>query len=438
MRASRLQTVDRARLRKALAALTPQEALALAHDWPFWARPEQLPPKHDRWRVWLILAGRGWGKTRVGAEWVHRQAMARPNRRIALVGRTAADVRDTMIRGESGLLAVAHPAERPEFIPSQRIVRWPNGSIALTFSADKPEQLRGPQHEIAWCDELAAWRYEDAWDQLQFGLRLGRAPKVVVTTTPRPTAIIRRLVRERGTVVTRGRTHDNAANLAPDFIHALESRYGGTRLGRQELEAEILDDDPRALWRRDSMLDAHRVRELPCGLKRVVVAVDPAVTATDESDETGIVVAGLGYDGRGYVLDDLSGRYSPDEWARRAVAAYRMFEANAIVAEANQGGDMVRTVLHHVDAAVPVALVRASRGKATRAEPISALYEQGRVSHVGSLGQLEDQLCAWVPGDSSPDRLDALVWALTELMLGSPSALSFGGESGTFGAAHWG
>jgi predicted phage terminase large subunit-like protein len=438
MRASRLAAVPRDRLRKALAALTPQEALALAHDWEFWARPEQLPPRHEKWRTWLILAGRGWGKTRVGAEWIHRQAMARPGRRLALVGRTAADVRDTMIRGESGIESIAHPAERPEYVPSQRVLRWPNGSTALTFSADKPDQLRGPQHEIAWCDELAAWRYDEAWDQLQFGLRLGRRPQVIVTTTPRPTAIIRRLVKERATHVTRGRTHDNRANLAPDFVAALEARYGGTRLGRQELEAEILDDDPRALWRRTEMLDAHRVREVPVGLKRVVVAIDPAVTATDESDETGIVVAGLGDDGRGYVLDDLSGRYSPDEWARRAIDAYRRHEANTIVAEANQGGDMISTVLSHVDAAVPVALVRASRGKATRAEPISALYEQGRVSHVGSLPALEDQLCAWVPGESSPDRLDALVWALSDLMLGAPGSLSFGGDAGAFGAARWG
>jgi len=321
-------------------------------------------------------------------------------RRVALVARTAADVRDVLVEGESGILACCPAHERPTWEPSKRRLTWPSGAIATTYSADEPDQLRGPQHDAAWCDELAAWRYPDAWDQLQMGLRLGSDPRVVVTTTPRPTPLVR--------------------NLAPGVVAALSARYGATRLGRQELDGEILDDAPGALWRL-AQFDASRVDSAPA-MRRIVVAIDPAVTAHEGSDETGIIVAGVGLDGRAYVLEDLSGTYPAEQWARRAVEAYRRHRADRIVAEVNNGGDLVASVLRTVDPACHVVAVRASRGKALRAEPVAALYEQGRVSHVGLLARLEDQCAGWDPATdtSSPDRLDALVWALTDLVVDRP------------------
>lgn len=374
----------------------------------------------------MILAGRGWGKTRTGAEWVRAQVKARRAGRIALVARTAADVRDVIVEGESGILAISPKSERPIWEPSRRRLTWPEtGAIATTYSAEEPDQLRGPQHDSAWADELASWRYPDAWDQLRFGLRLGDAPRVVVTTTPRPTPIIKSLLVAAGTVVTRGRTRDNRQNLAPGVVAELEARYAGSRLGRQELDGEVLDDAAGALWRW-GWIDAARVAKAP-DLRRIVVAVDPATTSGDESDETGIVVAGIGYDGRGYVLDDLSGRYRPEEWARRVASAYAAHKADAVIAEGNQGGEMVGAVLRACGApTLPVRMVHAKRGKALRAEPIAVLYEQGRVSHVGALSRLEDQLTTWDPAatSASPDRLDALVYALTELLVahGEPVA----------------
>jgi predicted phage terminase large subunit-like protein len=343
-------------------------------------------------------------------------AECNPNARIALVGPTAADVRDVMIEGESGIRAIAPPWAVPVYEPSKRRVTWPNGAMAVAYSADEPDRLRGPQHTHAWCDEAAAWRYPDAWDMLMMGLRLGQRPQVVVTTTPKPVALMRSIESTPGAVITRGRTIDNAINLAPTFLTALMARYEGTRLGRQELEGEDLVDNPDALWSR-SGLDDRRARMEP-QLARVVVAIDPAVTSRDDSDETGIIVAGVGVDRRGYVLADLSGRYKPDEWARIAIGAYHEYKADRVVAESNQGGEMVQHVLRTVDADVPLRLVHASRGKVARAEPVAALYEQGKVSHVGSHAKLEDQLCTWQPGMASPDRMDALVWAMTELMLG--------------------
>ena len=389
------------------------ERAALAWCWEAWARDDQLAPPGD-WSVWLIKAGRGWGKTRVGAEWV--RSVATPGARIALIGPTAADVRDVMIEGESGLLSVCEPWALPTYEPSKRRVTWPNGAMATAYSAEEPDRLRGPQHTHAWCDEVAAWAGAETWDMAMMGLRLGDKPRVVATTTPKMVPLMRTIQASPGLVVTRGRTLDNAANLAPSFLTGLMARYEGTRLGRQELEGEDLDDNPDALWSRE-VIDACRLREAP-DLVRVVVAIDPAVTSNADSDETGIVVAGLGADGRGYVLADRSGRFKPDAWARRAVEAYHEFKADRIVAEGNQGGEMVAHVLGTVEQGLPLRIVHATRGKATRAEPIAALYEQGRVSHVGGLPQLEDQLCTWTPGGSSPDRLDALVWALTELMLG--------------------
>ena len=398
---------------------TPAERARIPHLWRYWARPEQLPPRGE-WRTWLILAGRGWGKSRTGAEWVRSIVSSGKARRVALVARTAADVRDVLIEGESGILACSPDSERPTWEPSKRRLTWPSGAIATTYSAEEPDQLRGPQHDFAWCDELAAWRYPEAWDQLQMGLRLGSDPRVCVTTTPRPTPLVRALAMASTTAITRGRTIDNECNLAPGVVQALTARYGATRLGRQELDGERLDDAPGALWRL-AMFDASRVDAAPA-LRRVVVAVDPAVTAHADSDETGIIVAGIGLDGRVYVLEDLSGTYPAEQWARRAVEAYRRHRADRIVAEVNNGGDLVTSVLRTVDPACHVVSVRASRGKALRAEPVAALYEQGRVSHVGLLARLEDQCAGWDPATdaSSPDRLDALVWALTDLVVDRP------------------
>jgi phage terminase large subunit-like protein len=359
---------------------------------------------------------------------VRQEVEAGRAKRVALVGRTAADVRDTMVEGESGLIAKSSPRCRPRWFPSKRRLVWPNGAIATSYSSDVPDQLRGPQHHIAWCDEIASYVYPaETWSNLLFGLRLGDRPRVVVTTTPRPIRIVRELLAERTTATTRGRTYDNAANLAHVFIDAVIRKYEGTRLGRQELEGLVLDDVPGALWTR-AMLDGpgFLVREAP-ELRRVVVAIDPAVSSGEGSDETGIVVVGVGRGEkgreRGYVLADLSGRYSPSEWARKAIDAFERFKADRIVAEVNNGGDLVEANLRAAEGgkSVPYTAVHASRGKTIRAEPVSALYEQGRIHHVGAFPALEDQLCSWdsTGDEKSPDRLDALVWGLTHLMLAS-------------------
>jgi phage terminase large subunit-like protein len=309
-----------------VASLSPAEARALLYDWPFWARPNQLPPDGD-WRVWLLLAGRGFGKTRTGAEMIRARAIARTARRLALVAPTAGDVRDVMVEGESGILAISPPWERPRYEPSKRRLTWPNGAIATLFSADEPERLRGPQHDAAWCDELASWRYPEAWDMLMFGLRLGSDPRVVVTTTPRPTKLLRDLIADPAAVVTRGTTYENRANLAAAFFGQIIRKYQGTRLGRQELDAELLEDVPGALWNR-GMIESARARVGPT-LVRVVVAIDPAVSSKEGADETGIIVAGKDEDGRGWVLADASGRYQPTEWARTAISAYRAHGAES-------------------------------------------------------------------------------------------------------------
>jgi len=387
--------------RNILAALSPGEARALLYDWSFWARPTQLPPPGD-WRVWLLLAGRGFGKTRTGAELIRARVAALTARRLALVAPTAADARNVMVEGESGLLAVSPPWDRPRYEPSKRRLTWPNG-----------------------CDELGSWRYPEAWDMLMFGLRLVDDPRVVVTTTPRPTKLIRALIADPTAVVTRGSTYENRANLAPAFLDQIIRKYEGTRLGRQELEAELLDDVPGALWTR-GIIEAARAQAAP-PLARVVVAIDPAATSTAEADETGIIVAGKDEQGQGWVLADMSGRYPPTEWAKTAIAAYRAHRADRVVAEVNHGGEMVEATLRAIDSNVPFSAVRASRGKVTRAEPVAALYEQGRVHHVGSFPRLEDQMCDFVPtgyddvglraAGHSPDRVDALVWSLTNLLL---------------------
>ena len=415
-RASYLASLKPELRQKFLASLSRDEAAALLYDWRFWARPEQLAPAGD-WRTWLVMAGRGFGKTRTCAEYIQSKAGGGACGRIALVGRTAADVRDVMVEGESGLLAIAPPWARPRYEPSKRRLTWPNGAMATTYTSEKPDQLRGPQHDGAWADELAAWRYPEAWDQLMFGLRLGTDPRCVVGTTPRPTRIIKELVADSTTYVTRGSTFDNRANLAPAFINQIVKRYQGTRLGRQELYAEVLDDNPGALWRREQ-LESLMVTKAPA-LQRIVVAIDPAGSAQEGSDETGIVVAGRGVDGHLYVLDDLSLRGKPHAWAGQAVSAYHKYKADRIVAEVNNGGDMVEATIRTVDSSVPYKSVNASRGKVVRAEPVASLYEQKEAHHVGMFAELEDQLCQWepLPGAESPDRLDALVWAATELML---------------------
>ncbi|MBL8564748.1 MAG: DNA-packaging protein [Hyphomicrobiaceae bacterium] len=382
------------------------------------------------WRVWLILGGRGAGKTRAGAEWVRAKALGVspiagvPAARIALIGETLADVRRVMIEGQSGLLAVHGEAERPRFETSKGRLVWPNGTVAEIFSAECPDALRGPQFAAAWCDELCKWRNAEAtWDMLQFALRLGDQPQVTVTTTPRPVPLLKAILADRQTVTTRAATAANAGNLSPTFLAEMERRYAGSLLGRQELEGELIEDLKGGLWRRDWIDDA-RVEQAPL-LRTVVVAVDPPVTATATSDACGIVVAGIGKDGRVYVIDDrtVQGR-EPSVWARAVRAAYHDHRADRVVAEINQGGDLVVAVLKQIDAAMPVRTVRATRGKWVRAEPVAALYAEGRVAHAGRFDALEEQMAAFGSdgraSGRSPDRLDALVWALTDLMIDPP------------------
>jgi phage terminase large subunit-like protein len=411
-----------------LSELSDAQIRRIYFDWRFWARDDQLPPENGAaWRVWLLLGGRGAGKTRAGAEWVRAQALglwdgdARRSRRIALIGETFADVRRVMIEGASGLLAVHAEEERPVFEASNGRIVWPNGSVAHVFSAETADSLRGPQFEFAWCDEIAKWRDPDqVWDMLQFALRLGTVPRVCVTTTPRPLPFLKSLIADAATVTMRAATHDNADNLAPGFVTEMERRYQGSVLGRQELLGEIVEGEQGALWRRD-WIESARVREAP-DLRRIVVAVDPPVTATKYSDACGIVVAGEAEDGQVFVLADLTleGR-EPHVWARAAVAAYHEHKADHIVAETNQGGDLVVAILKQMDQNVPVQKVTATRGKWLRAEPVAALYAEGRVSHVGRFEKLEAQMMAFAgdgrAGGRSPDRLDALVWALTDLKL---------------------
>ncbi|MGB1893118.1 MAG: DNA-packaging protein [Candidatus Latescibacterota bacterium] len=410
-----IASLDEATRATILKELSANEAAEILEDWRFWARPDQIAPEGD-WRVWLILAGRGFGKTRCGAEWVHEQ-IRQGRERIALVGETKADVRDVMVEGESGILATAG-RNRPLYEPSKRRLTWPNGAIGVCYSGDEPDQLRGPQHDAAWLDELAKYRYaEETWSNLDLGLRLGESPQAVITTTPRPVQIMRELVADELVTVTRGSTYDNLQNLAESFAKRIVERYEGTRLGRQELHAEILDDVVGALWSRE-MIDAHRLRETPPHFERIVVGVDPAVTSGEDADETGILVAGM-IGNRGYIVEDLSGQYTPQEWAIQAIKAYYKYNADRIVAEVNQGGDMVEHTIRTVDRNVSYKAVRAARGKILRAEPIAALYEQGRIHHCGTFAALEDQLCMYThESRDSPDRLDALVWALTDLMIG--------------------
>ena len=402
-------------------------------DWPTFAHDHQLPPPGD-WRVWLLMGGRGAGKTRAGAEWVRTLALGlgsgqagaqgrTATGRIALVGETFADVREVMVEGVSGLLSVHSKAERPHWVPTRRRLEWPNGAVAQAFSSEDPEALRGPQFDGAWCDELAKWRHaEETFDMLQFGLRLGDDPRQLVTTTPRPVPLLKRLLGLPGTAVTHAPTRANAPFLAPGFLEAVVSRYAGTRLGRQELDGELIEDRPDALWSRDR-LETLRVDRAPQEMSRIVIAVDPPASSGRRSDACGIVAAGLGADGLAYVLADRSmARARPSDWAAAATGLWHGLHADCLVAEVNQGGEMVAEVIAGADAGVPVRQVRATRGKFSRAEPVAMLYDQDRIRHVGTMPELEDEMVDFGPtglsSGRSPDRLDALVWALTELLLG--------------------
>ncbi|WP_120076403.1 DNA-packaging protein [Aurantiacibacter odishensis] len=412
-----------------LDELNAAERDLLEYHWPLWARREQMPPAQD-WRLWLICAGRGFGKTRAGAEWVRHVAEDNPDARIALVTRSIAEARAVMVEGESGILACHLYPDGPEFEPSLRRLTWPNGAQATLYSASEPESLRGPQHGYAWCDEIAKWdnsseRAMKTWDNLQMGLRLGENPQVLATTTPRAVPIMRRLIeqeRDPGVVVTRGSTYDNVDHLPTGFIQTIRGQYGGSALGRQELDGELLADVEGALWSR-SMLE--QCRETLCLEQRVrtVIGVDPPASA--RGDACGIVVCAVTESGQAKVLADASvERPSPERWARAVAAAAIAWKADRVVAEANQGGAMVESVLRAADCQMPLKLVHARTGKSARAEPVAALYEAGRVNHVGTFPPLEDELCGVMAGGGyegpgrSPDRADALVWAMTELMLG--------------------
>ena len=410
-----------------MAKLTPREMTELNWKWEgWWARPQQVAPPGD-WRHWLFVAGRGAGKTRAGSEWV-RDQVKRGRGRITLIAPTSGDARDVMVEGESGILSVCwagdtdakgNPLGRPLYEPSKRRITWPNGAIATLFSAEEPERLRGPQADAMWCDELAAWKNAQmTWDMAMFGLRLGSDPRAIVTTTPKPVPLVRALMKDPRSILTRGNTYDNAANLAAPFLEAIRERYEGTRLGRQEITGELLEDVPGALWT-DAMIN----REAFAEAQRIVVAVDPSgADGNPESgaDEIGIIVAAKLIDGRFAILEDATCNLSPSGWSRRAVDRYHTHGAGLIVAERNYGGAMVESVIRTADQYAKVKLVTASKGKAVRAEPIAALYEQNRVSHAPGLEKLEGQMMQMTltgyVGEGSPDRLDAMVWALTELM----------------------
>jgi len=417
-------------LDETLAAIPHPRLRKFNKDFPTLAHAHQdLPEAANNGRAfttWLMLGGRGAGKTRLGAEWVRALVHGTPpyanhrHRRIALVGESMLDARGVMIEGESGLLRISPRAERPLWLSSRRRLEWPNGAVAELFSAEDPDSLRGPQFEAAWCDELAKWRNADAtFDMLQFALRLGRHPRQLITTTPRPIPLLKRLVTDPRTAVTRATTHDNAANLSPAFLDAVIGRYAGTRLGRQEIDGAIIEDRPDALWSR-ATIEGARVAAAP-PLMRIVIGIDPPASARAGADACGIVAAGRSEDGTVYVLEDATLRgLPPAGWATRAIALYRRREADLVVAEVNQGGEMVRAVLREVDSSVPVKTVQATRGKYLRAEPVAAMYSQGRVKHVDPpLAALEDEMCDFgldgLSDGRSPDRLDALVWAVTEL-----------------------
>lgn len=441
LRNHHLKTIDISKLED----LTDEEADELLHTWELWARPNQLEPdailpNGEHWTTWLILAGRGFGKTRCGAETIIKWVREGHCKHIAIIAQDSADARDVMVEGESGIIACSPRDFMPKYEPSKRRLTWPNGARATLFSAEDYDSLRGPQFDGAWCDELCKWRYaQEAWDNLQFGLRLGEHPRQIVTTTPRPMKLLKDIILRSDTAITKGSTMENLANLAPPFRKAVIDKYEGTRIGRQELNAELLDDTPGALWNR-TMLESNRLRPVdpmtPIRLPhfvRIVVAVDPQKELGEAAAETGIMVVGKTAEGHGYLLEDLSINGTPEEWGRATVQAYDDWAADMIVYEANQGGEMVAAVIRGAAKSskedgqrnadfVPLKAVHASRGKYVRAEPVSQLYEQNKIHHVGFFPELEDQLCEYTPDGNmgySPDRMDALVWGFTELLIGS-------------------
>ena len=394
-------------------APTRKDEERLLYEWSFWARPAQLPPPGD-WFVWFIRSGRGFGKTRTGAEYVIERAKQKKGP-IALVGQTKADVRDTMIEvGESSIMQRSPPWFRPVYEPSKRRLVWPNGSVAIVYSGDEPDQLRGPQHQTAWVDELAKFqRAQDAWDNLEMGMRVGD-PRICCTSTPRPIDIVKKLVADKDTVNVAGSSYENMSNLSERFIDRVIRKYEGTRLGRQELHGQVLDDIEGALWTH-RLLEENRVTRHP-PLIRIVVGVDPKAS-TEANSETGIIVAGIARDKHVYILDDMTVGGSPADWAKQVVAAYHKYDADKIIGEVNNGGDMVEYTVKSIDDKVAFEQVRASRGKEIRAEPVSSLDEQHQIHHVGMFAGLEDQMCSWIPGELSPDRMDARVWAVWALRL---------------------
>lgn len=424
--ASFLRSLTKKKRKEVLGELTDNQCLALVYDWDTWARPNQrLPP--GNWFTWLILAGRGYGKTRTGAETVRQFVESGKYGRIGLIGPTAADVRDTMVEGESGILACSPPWMKPLYTPSKRKLEWPNGAVAITYSAEKPDSLRGPNHDLVWEDEKGAWKYpEETSDMASFGLRLGADPRRIITTTPKPLQILRDSLKDPSTFTTRGSTYENRENLAKPFFDVIVRKYEGTNLGRQELYAEILDDIEGALWSRD-MFERNRLRELPVPLKRIVIGVDPSVTGKDTSDACGIVAAGLGADNKGYLLDSIGIIASPTGWARKAIGYYYQHSADRLIAEINNGGEMVELTIRTIDQNISYKGIHASKGKYTRAEPIAALYEQDRIKHVGHHAAYEDECCTYEPnaGRPSPNIMDAGVWAFTELMLTGKNAILF-------------
>ncbi len=396
-----------------------------ALNWAHQARPHQTP-EFDDWLIWLLLGGRGSGKTRTGAEWIREQVAHHGKSRIALVAPTINDAREVMLEGESGLLHIGYPSERPTFSVSRRRLDWPNGAVGHIFTAEDPDGLRGPQFDAAWADEFCAWAYpEQALSNLRLALRLGEAPQLVITTTPRPIAALKALMQTKGLLISRGSTADNADNLAPSFLSSMEDAYGGTQLGRQELGGEYIEDHPGALWTRDMLARAFSETRPDCD--KIILAIDPPVTSGPHSDACGLIMAGRagqGREARAFILQDgtVQGR-SPEGWAKAAISLARAWQADYILAETNQGGELVSSILRAVDPAVPIRSVHASRSKQARAEPVALLYEQGRVRHCGYFTALEDELAAMGTQalNHSPDRADALVWAVRELLLRSPA-----------------
>ena len=418
--AERMAGLAPERRARILAEINDLEREALAYAWQLFERPKQEEPDLP-WRTWLVMSGRGYGKTRMGAEWVRRMAEAHPEACIALVGATREQARAWMVENDNGILGVCPPDERPMWEPSLWRLKWPGGATAFVYSAAEPESLRGPQHHFAWCDEIAKWPFGmETWSNLMFGLRRGALPRVMATTTPRPVPLVRKLAVQAGVALTRGRMVENAANLPGFHIAEVTRDFGGGRLGRQELDGELIDDVEGSLWPRD-LIERCRAIGPPPEFRRVVVGVDPPTSA---EGTCGILVCALGADGLGYVLADASiAGSSPEGWARSAAAAAEAWGADRVVAEGNQGGAMVESVLRGADVALPVRIVHASQGKAARAEPVAALFEGGRARFAGGFPELEDELAGMIAGGGyegpgrSPDRADAMVWAMTELML---------------------